>query len=97
MDANELFEPYSKGRKDFQFQDLKWLSLTTANLCGINFAEISLSGTNGVNSGLRRNASLNWTTFKPANLGSANLVRSKMPDGIIHYDRINPQFFQASE
>jgi uncharacterized protein YjbI with pentapeptide repeats len=96
VDANELFRLYSEGRKGLKFQDLKWLSLTTANLRGINFARTNLSDTSFDNSGLR-NSSLNWASFKRANLGNPNVAITKMSDGIIHNERINLDFFQAYE
>jgi uncharacterized protein YjbI with pentapeptide repeats len=96
VDANELFRLYSEEREDFKFQDLKWLSLTTASLRGINFAGKKLGDTNFVNSGLT-NTSLNWASFKLENLGTTNLARSKMPGDIIQGERINLDFFQAYE
>lgn len=93
MDANELFRLYSEARKDFRFKDLKWLSLTTASLRGVNFVGENLSGTNFVNSGLT-NPILNWASFKQENLVNTNLVRLKMPVDIIHNERINLVFFK---
>jgi uncharacterized protein YjbI with pentapeptide repeats len=96
VDANELFKLYSEERKDFRFQDLKWLSLTTASLRGINFAEAGLSNTNFVNSSLKT-TSLNWASFKRANLDNTNLAGPKVLGDITHNGRINLDFFQVYE